>query len=54
VMETRATSRRGMIEKIKLATDHEKEIQSELRLTEDFQEGIAASSQRRTPDFKGM
>jgi enoyl-CoA hydratase/carnithine racemase len=54
VMATRATSRMGMIEKIKLATDHEKQIQNELRLTNDFQEGIAASSERRTPDFKGM
>lgn len=54
VMKTRATGRMGMIESIKLATDHEKEVQNELRLTEDFQEGIAASSERRTPNFKGM
>ena len=54
VMATRATSRSGIVEKIKLATDHEKEVQGELRLTEDFLEGIAASSERRTPDFKGM
>jgi enoyl-CoA hydratase/carnithine racemase len=31
----------------------EKEIQDRLRLTDDFQEGIAASSERRKPDFKG-
>jgi enoyl-CoA hydratase/carnithine racemase len=54
VIKTRATSRMGMVERIKLATDHEKEIQNALRLTKDFQEGIAASAERRTPDFKGM
>jgi len=54
VMETRATLRIGLSEKIKAATDREKMIQDRLRETDDFREGIAASSERRKPDFKGM
>jgi enoyl-CoA hydratase/carnithine racemase len=54
VMETRATLRMGLSDKVKAATDREKMMQDRLRETEDFQEGIAASSERRKPDFKGM
>lgn len=54
VMETRATLRMGLSDKVKAATDREKIMQDRLRETEDFQEGIAASSERRKPDFKGM
>jgi enoyl-CoA hydratase/carnithine racemase len=38
---------------VKAATDHELEIQSRLRLTEDFKEGVKATAERRVPNFKG-
>lgn len=53
VVETRATLRAGVLDKIIAATNREKEVQDRLRLTEDFKEGILASSERRKPDFKG-
>ena len=53
VMVTRAASRLGLVEKLKSAMDCQKKMRGELRLTEDFQEGIAASSARRKPEFKG-
>jgi len=53
LMATRATSRLGLVEKLKAAMDREKALQGELYLTDDFQEGIAATSARRKPEFKG-
>ncbi len=53
LMATRATSRLGLVEKLKVAMDREKALQGELYLTDDFQEGIAATSARRKPEFKG-
>ena len=53
VMETRATVRRGLADAVKAATDHELKIQSELRKTEDFKEGVLSVSQRRVANFKG-
>ena len=53
VQETRATVRAGLADRIKAATDHELVIQSQLRKTEDFKEGIAAYAQRRPANFKG-
>jgi len=53
VQETRATVRKGMAEAVKAATDHELEIQSALRKTEDFREGVRAVSERRVANFKG-
>jgi enoyl-CoA hydratase/carnithine racemase len=53
VQATRATVRQGMAEGIKAATDHELAIQSELRKTEDFKEGVKAVSERRVANFKG-
>ncbi len=53
VLETRATMRVGLADRVKAATDHELSIQNRLRQTEDFQEGIAASSERRLPNFQG-
>ena len=49
----RATLRSGLAEEIARITDHELARQSELRMSEDFREGIVAMSERREPDFKG-
>jgi enoyl-CoA hydratase/carnithine racemase len=53
VQETRKTVREGMADAIKAATDHELTIQSELRKTEDFKEGVKAVSERRVANFQG-
>jgi enoyl-CoA hydratase/carnithine racemase len=54
VIATRATLRRGLAERIAGATERELAEQSRLRGTEDFQEGIRASSERREPQFRGQ
>ena len=53
VMSTRATIRQVMADAVRAATDHELDEQTRLRRTEDFREGVAASADRRIPDFKG-
>jgi len=53
VTETRATLRQGLAEAVRTATDHELAVQTRLRKTEDFREGIAATHDRREPVFKG-
>ena len=53
VVETRATMRAGLAARVKAATDHELKVQNALRQTEDFKEGIAATSERRLPNFQG-
>ena len=53
VLETRATLRSGLAERVRVATDHELKIQNELRQTEDFKEGVAATAERRIPNFQG-
>jgi enoyl-CoA hydratase/carnithine racemase len=53
VRAIRATLRRGLPERVREATDIEQGEQDRLRRTEDFAEGVAASSQRREPQFKG-
>jgi enoyl-CoA hydratase/carnithine racemase len=53
VIATRATLRQGLAERIAAATEHELAEQSRLRNTEDFQEGIRASVERREPNFTG-
>lgn len=53
LMSTRATLRQGLADKVRAATDHELEEQTWLRKTEDFREGVAATSDRRLPEFKG-
>ncbi len=53
VRAIRATMRRGLPERVREATEIEQAEQDRLRRTEDFAEGVAASSQRREPQFKG-
>jgi enoyl-CoA hydratase/carnithine racemase len=51
VVETRATLRAGLAERVRAATDIELEKQTRLRQTADFKEGVDAVNQRRTPRF---
>ncbi len=53
VTETRATLRHGLAEAVRAATGHELEVQTRLRRTEDFREGVAATHERREPVFRG-
>lgn len=53
VVETRATLRAGLADRVKAATDHELDVQTRLRQTEDFKEGIKATAERRVPNFQG-
>lgn len=53
VVSTRATIRAGLADAVRAATDHELAEQTRLRKTEDFREGVAASADRREPDFRG-
>jgi enoyl-CoA hydratase/carnithine racemase len=53
VQETRATVRAGLADRVKAATDHELVIQSRLRKTEDFKEGVRAVNERRVANFQG-
>ena len=53
VLETRATLRAGLAERVQAATDIELAKQTRLRQTADFKEGVDAVNQRRTPRFVG-
>jgi enoyl-CoA hydratase/carnithine racemase len=53
VLETRATMRAGLADRVRAATDIELEKQTRLRKTEDFKEGVNAVNERRTPRFTG-
>jgi len=53
VVSTRETLRQGLADAVRKATDHELHEQTWLRKTEDFKEGVAATHDRREPDFKG-
>src|SRR5690606_11000414 len=53
VESTRATLRQGLAEAVEAATDHELAEQTRLRTTDDFREGVAATHDRRIPEFKG-
>ncbi len=49
----RRTQRTGLAEAFAAAVEHERTEQLALMNTDDFREGIAASLQRRRPDFSG-
>jgi enoyl-CoA hydratase/carnithine racemase len=53
VRSIRRTMRRGLADRIRVATDHELVEQDWLRTTDDFKEGIASTAERRTPRFVG-
>jgi len=50
---TRATMRRGLVEAVELATDHEFVEQDWLFRTDDFKEGVRAMAARTIPEFRG-
>jgi enoyl-CoA hydratase/carnithine racemase len=49
----RETMRGGLAAEIRSATARERAEQDRLQKTADFREGVAAMSERRTPDFRG-
>src|SRR5438105_2521265 len=53
VLETRATARAGLADRVRAATDIELQKQTRLRLTADFKEGVNAVNERRVPRFVG-
>ncbi|MCY4390530.1 MAG: enoyl-CoA hydratase/isomerase family protein [Chloroflexi bacterium] len=53
VRSIRRTMRRGLAERVRIATDHELVEQDWLRETNDFREGVRATAERRTPEFTG-
>ena len=53
VVSTRNTLRLGLADRIAMQTDHELAEQNWLRGTADWQEGIAATAERREPNFAG-
>ena len=53
VRSIRATMRGDLADRVRIATAHEAAEQSKLFVTEDFREGVAASAERRPPEFHG-
>jgi 2-(1,2-epoxy-1,2-dihydrophenyl)acetyl-CoA isomerase len=53
VQSIRATMRGDLAARVRAATEREGAEQNRLRHTADWQEGIRASAQRRTPRFEG-
>ena len=51
VLETRATMRAGLADRVRAATDHELEVQTRLRKTADFKEGVDAVNERRQAEL---
>ena len=53
VVATRDTLRAGLAERVAAATAHELKQQQWLQATEDFREGVKATSERRVPNSQG-
>ena len=53
LVSTRATMRAGLADRVMAATNHELAEQTRLRATEDFKEGVKATEERRTANFRG-
>ena len=53
LVSTRATMRQGLADRVMAATNHELAEQTRLRATEDFKEGVKATEERRTANFRG-
>lgn len=53
VQAIRTTMRGDLAERVAAATAHEAKEQARLRETDDFREGVAATGERRTPNFTG-
>src|SRR6185437_5268368 len=53
LVATRATMRGDIAGRVRKATDHELKEQTRLRKTDDFKEGVKATSERRVPNFTG-
>ncbi|MCB1742087.1 MAG: enoyl-CoA hydratase/isomerase family protein [Gammaproteobacteria bacterium] len=47
------TMRGKLPDEVRAATDHELDIQNQLRVTEDFKEGVESTNARRPANFKG-
>lgn len=53
IQAIRTTMRGDLAEQVRAATAHEAREQARLRETDDFREGVAATSARRAPNFTG-
>jgi enoyl-CoA hydratase/carnithine racemase len=53
LVATRKTMRGDIADRVRKATDHELEQQTQLRETQDFKEGVKAVFERRLPNFSG-
>jgi len=53
LIATRMTMRGDIADRVRKATDHELEEQTQLRKTNDFKEGVKAMAERRLPNFTG-